>query len=112
MKSKVVLAFSGGLDTSYCVKYLTQEKGMEVHSILVNTGGFDEHELSEIEKRAYNLGVSSHKTQEATELFYSKCVKYLVFGNILRNNTYPLSVSAERVFQAMAVAEHAMSPES
>ncbi len=107
MKSKVVLAFSGGLDTSYCVKYLTDSQDMEVHSILVNTGGFDQDELQEIEKRAYDLGVTSHKTEEATAEFYQKCVKYLIFGNILRNNTYPLSVSAERVFQAMAVAEHA-----
>jgi argininosuccinate synthase len=107
MKNKVVLAFSGGLDTSYCVKYLAEEKGMEVHSILVNTGGFTDEELLNIETRAYNLGVTSHKNQEATGLFYSKCVKYLIFGNVLRNNTYPLSVSAERVFQAIAVAEHA-----
>ena len=107
MENKVVLAFSGGLDTSYCVKFLTQEKGMEVHSILVNTGGFDEQELSKIEAQAYDLGVTSHKCQESTELFYTNCVKYLIFGNVLRNNTYPLSVSAERVFQAMAVAEHA-----
>lgn len=107
MKNKVVLAFSGGLDTSYCVKYLSHDKGMEVHSILVNTGGFNKQELEEIEKRAFDLGVTSHKTREATSLFYSKCVKYLIFGNVLRNNTYPLSVSAERVFQAMAVAEHA-----
>jgi argininosuccinate synthase len=107
MKNKVVLAFSGGLDTSYCVKYLTEEKGMEVHSILVNTGGFSKSELSDIEKRAYNLGVTSHKTHEATAQFYTKCIRYLIFGNVLRNNTYPLSVSAERVFQAMAVAEHA-----
>ena len=107
MKNKVVLAFSGGLDTSYCVKYLTKDKGMEVHSILVNTGGFDEQELSEIETRAYDLGVTCHKSQESTELFYHNCVKYLIFGNVLRNHTYPLSVSAERVFQAMAVADHA-----
>lgn len=112
MKNKVVLAFSGGLDTSYCVKYLAKEKGMEVHSILVNTGGFNPQELAEIEKRAYSLGVKSHKTQEATNLFYDKCVKYLIFGNVLRNNTYPLSVSAERVFQAMAVAEHARALKS
>jgi len=107
MKNKVVLAFSGGLDTSYCVKYLTEDKGMEVHSILVNTGGFDEQELPEIETRAYDLGVTSHTSQESTELFYHNCVKYLIFGNVLRNHTYPLSVSAERVFQAMAVADHA-----
>ncbi len=107
MKNKIVLAFSGGLDTSYCVKYLTQEMDMEVHSILVNTGGFGEEELSEIETRAYNLGVASHTTEDATEQFYSECVRYLLFGNVLRNNTYPLSVSAERVFQAMAVAHHA-----
>jgi len=107
MNNKVVLAFSGGLDTSYCVQYLTRERGLEVHSILVNTGGFNSQELAEIETRAYELGVTSHKTEEATDVFYLKCVKYLIFGNVLRNNTYPLSVSAERVFQAMAVAEHA-----
>ncbi len=107
MTNKVVLAFSGGLDTSYCVKYLSQDRGMEVHSILVDTGGFSPEELSEIEQRAYDLGVSTHKTRRATGQFYEECVKYLIFGNILRNQTYPLSVSAERVFQAMAVAEHA-----
>jgi argininosuccinate synthase len=107
MKNKVVLAFSGGLDTSYCVKYLSQEREMEVHSILVNTGGFGQEELEEIETRAYNLGVRSHKTLDATDEFYTNCIRYLIFGNVLRNNTYPLSVSAERVFQAMAVAKHA-----
>ena len=109
MKSKVVLAFSGGLDTSYCVKYLSQEQKLEVHSILVNTGGFSPQELEKIEAHAYNLGVATHLTVDATDQFYEDCVKYLIFGNILRNQTYPLSVSAERVFQAMKVAEHAQN---
>jgi argininosuccinate synthase len=109
MTKKVVLAFSGGLDTSYCVKYLSEEKGMEVHSILVDTGGFSEEELKKIEARAYFLGVKSHTTSNVLDKYYQQCLKYLVFGNVLKNNTYPLSVSAERVFQAMAVAVYAKS---
>ncbi len=104
---KVVLAYSGGLDTSYCVKYLTEEKGLEVHSVLVNTGGFTKEELVGVEARAYELGVNSHTTIEETANYYDKVVKYLIFGNILKNSTYPLSVSAERVSQALAIAKHA-----
>ncbi len=106
-KPKVILAFSGGLDTSFCVKYLTDDLGYEVHSALVNTGGFTEAELKDIEQKAYGLGVTSHVTLDVIEKYYSQCIKYMVFGNILKNNTYPLSVSAERVFQATAVAEYA-----
>ena len=104
---KVVLAYSGGLDTSYCVKYLISDKGYEVHSVLVDTGGFSDEELKKVEDRARTMGVKSHKTVRATDDFYSQCIKYLIFGNVLRNNTYPLSVSAERVFQAKAIAEYA-----
>ncbi len=104
---KVVLAYSGGLDTSFCVKYLTDEKGYEVHSILVDTGGFSKEELEKVESRAVTMGVKSHKTYQATDEFYQNCIKFLVFGNVLRNNTYPLSVSAERVFQAKAIASYA-----
>jgi argininosuccinate synthase len=107
MKKKVVLAFSGGLDTSYCVKYLKEEKGLEVHSVLVNTGGFSSEELQQTEQRAYALGVTQHTNLEETEHYYQSCIKYLIFGNVLKNNTYPLSVSAERVTQAMAIARHA-----
>ncbi|MGN8034330.1 argininosuccinate synthase [Chitinophaga sp. 22321] len=103
---KVVLGFSGGLDTSYCVKYLTEEKGYEVHSVIVNTGGFSEEELQEIEKRAYSLGVKSHKTVNAIRSYYDGVIKYLIFGNVLKNNTYPLSVSAERMSQALAIAAY------
>ncbi|RPD42444.1 argininosuccinate synthase [Chitinophaga barathri] len=103
---KVVLGFSGGLDTSYCVKYLSEEKGYEVHSVIVNTGGFTAEELQEIEKRAYSLGVKSHKTVDAVRSYYDKVIRYLVFGNVLKNNTYPLSVSAERMSQALAIAEY------
>jgi argininosuccinate synthase len=106
-KKKVVLAFSGGLDTSFCVKYLSEDKGYEVHSVLVDTGGFSASELQAIEARAYSLGVKTHATISKTEDYYEQCIKYLVFGNILKNNTYPLSVSAERIFQAIAAAEHA-----
>ena len=107
MAKKVVLGFSGGLDTSFCVKHLKDDKGYEVHSVIVDTGGFSEEELAEIEKRAYALGVDSHKTVSAVKDYYEKVVKYLVFGNILKNNTYPLSVSAERMSQAIAIAEYA-----
>lgn len=106
---KVVLAYSGGLDTSFCVKYLTEEKGMEVHSVLVDTGGFTDSEILDIEKKAFELGVKSHYTSRVADKYYKECIKYLIFGNILKNNTYPLSVSAERIFQALAVAEYAKS---
>lgn len=106
---KVVLAYSGGLDTSFCVKYLTEEKGMEVHSVLVDTGGFTDSEILDIGKKAFELGVKSHHTSRVADKYYKECIKYLVFGNILKNNTYPLSVSAERIFQALAVAEYAKS---
>lgn len=104
---KIVLGFSGGLDTSYCVKYLSEEKGYEVHSIIVNTGGFTDEELAAIEQHAYKLGVKSHKTVNAVKSYYDRIIKYLIYGNVLKNNTYPLSVSAERLVQALHIAEHA-----
>jgi argininosuccinate synthase len=104
---KIILGFSGGLDTSFCVKYLTDEQGYEVHSIIVNTGGFTEEELNDIEAHAYKLGVKSHTTIDAVKSYYDRIIKYLVFGNVLKNNTYPLSVSAERLVQALHIAEHA-----
>ncbi len=107
MKKKVVLAFSGGLDTSYCVKYLGEDQGYEVHTITVNTGGFDEAEVKAIEKRAKDLGVASHTTVDETKNYYEKVIRYLIYGNSLKNNTYPLSVSAERMSQALAVANYA-----
>lgn len=107
MAKKVVLGFSGGLDTSYCVKYFTADKGYEVHSIIVNTGGFNAEELKKIEAHAYALGVKTHTTIDAVENYYNTIIKYLVFGNVLKNSTYPLSVSAERLSQAMHIAEHA-----
>ena len=106
-KIKIVLGFSGGLDTTYCAKYLSEELGYEVHSIIVNTGGFDAEELKQIETHAYRLGVASHTTIEATEDYYNRILRFLVFGNCLKNNTYPLSVSAERLMQAIHIAEHA-----
>lgn len=106
-KKKVVLAFSGGLDTSYCVKYLSEEKGYEVHTLTVNTGGFDDAELRAIEKRAQDLGVASHQTVDETRNYYDTVIRYLIYGNVLKNNTYPLSVSAERMSQALATANYA-----
>ncbi len=106
MNNKVVLAFSGGLDTSFCVPYLKNEKGLEVHTIMVNTGGFTPEEAAKIEERALALGAASHVTVDASETYYNKGLKYLIFGNILKNATYPLSVSSERVFQALEVLKH------
>ncbi|WP_116963717.1 argininosuccinate synthase [Fastidiosibacter lacustris] len=106
-KMKVIVAFSGGLDTSFCVKYLQQEKNLEVHTVTVNTGGFSKFDLAEIEKRAYQLGATTHQNIDATNDFYNHCVKYLIFGNVLKNNCYPLSVSAERAFQSMVIANKA-----
>ncbi|MEP7252155.1 MAG: argininosuccinate synthase domain-containing protein [Ginsengibacter sp.] len=106
MAKKVVIGFSGGLDTSYCVKYFTDELNYEVHSIIVNTGGFSKQELGDIEKHAKTLGVASHTMVDATESYYDSIIKYLIYGNVLKNNTYPLSVSAERLSQALHIAEH------
>ena len=107
MAKKVVLGFSGGLDTSYCVKYLSEDKGYEVHSIIVNTGGFSDKELKQIEAHAFKLGVKTHTTIDAVKGYYDRIIKYLIYGNVLKNNTYPLSVSAERLSQALHIAEHA-----
>ena len=109
MKKKVVLAFSGGLDTSFCVKYLSQELGYEVYTAIANTGGFSAEELAAIEKRAYDLGAVEHATLDITQQYYEQSIKYMVYGNILRNGTYPISVSSERTFQAIAIIEYAKS---
>jgi argininosuccinate synthase len=103
---KLVLGFSGGLDTTFCVKYLGEDLGYEVHSIIVNTGGFSEDELKKIEAHAYALGVKTHTTVNAVKSYYDRIIRYLVYGNVLKNNTYPLSVSAERLSQALSIAEH------
>src|SRR5882757_3940072 len=104
--SKIVLGFSGGLDTSYCVKYFIEEKGYEVHSVVVNTGGFSDEELKAIEAHAFKLGVKTHTAIDAVRSYYDTIIKYLIYGNVLKNNTYPLSVSAERLSQALSIAEH------
>jgi len=104
---KVVLAYSGGLDTTYCAIYLSRVRGMEVHAVTIQTGGFSDEELDNIEKRARELGVASFKVIDVTKSYYENCIKYLVFGNVLKNATYPLSVSAERMMQAISVAEYA-----
>ena len=106
MAKSIVLGFSGGLDTTFCVKHF-QDKGYDIHSIIVNTGGFSEEELKKIEAHAYKLGVKTHTAVNAIENYYDRIVKYLIFGNVLKNNTYPLSVSAERLVQALHMAEHA-----
>ena len=105
---KLVIAYSGGLDTSYCAVSLSKE-GYDVHAVSVNTGGFTQEEIKTIESNAYKMGVSTYKNIDAVATFYPKVVKYLVFGNILKNNTYPLSVSAERIIQAIEIVEYAKS---
>ena len=105
---KLVLAYSGGLDTSYCLKTLSQE-GYEVHAVSVNTGGFSAEEIATQEKNAYAMGASTYRSIDALQSFYDKIVKYLIFGNVLKNNTYPLSVSAERIVQAIEIIEYAKS---
>ncbi len=104
---KLVLAYSGGLDTSYCAKYLSKEKGFEVHAVSVNTGGFSDSEIATIKSKALKLGATSYTSIDAVQTFYDKVVKYLIFGNVLKNNTYPLSVSAERIVQAIEIVNHA-----
>jgi argininosuccinate synthase len=106
-KEKVVLAFSGGLDTSFCAMYLSKEKGYEVYTALANTGGFSDDDLKRIEERAYRLGVKKHVSIDITQEYYEKSIKYMIFGNVLRNGTYPISVSSERIFQALAIVNYA-----
>ncbi|MBN8855858.1 MAG: argininosuccinate synthase [Sphingobacteriales bacterium 50-39] len=106
MNNKVVLAYSGGLDTTYCAIYLQKVKGLEIHALTVNTGGFSDKEIEQIAARAKSLGVASFECVDVTKEYYDSCIKYLIFGNVLKNATYPLSVSAERMVQAIAVAEH------
>jgi argininosuccinate synthase len=107
MKRKVVLAFSGGLDTSFCTMYLSKEKGYDVYTALANTGGFTDEECKAIEERAGRLGAVKHVTINVEKEYYEKSIKYMVFGNVLRNGTYPISVSSERIFQALAIIRYA-----
>ncbi|OEY74033.1 argininosuccinate synthase [Salegentibacter salarius] len=106
---KVVIAYSGGLDTSYCAKYLSKEENFEVHAVSVNTGGFSEEEVKKIGENAQKIGAKTYKNIDAVSSFYHKVVKYLIFGNVLKNNTYPLSVSAERIVQAIEIVNYAKS---
>lgn len=107
MKEKVLLAFSGGLDTSFCAKYLSEEKNLDVYTAVANTGGFSDDELNKIEKKAYALGSIKHVALDVTNEYYQKSIRYMVYGNVLRNGTYPISVSSERIFQAIAIIQYA-----
>lgn len=106
-KKKVLLAFSGGLDTSFAVKYLSEDLGYEVHTAIANTGGFSDEELEIIADKAKRLGAASHTTLDITQEYYNKSIRYMIAGNVLRNGTYPISVSSERIFQAIATIEYA-----
>jgi argininosuccinate synthase len=106
---KVVLAYSGGLDTTFCARHLSKDLGHEVHAVLVNTGGFSAQELQDIEQRAHALGVASFRILDVVQDYYQSVIRYLVYGNVLKNDTYPLSVSAERIVQAKSIAEYAIS---
>ena len=106
-KKKVVVAFSGGLDTSFTVMYLAKEKGYEVYAACANTGGFSAEQLKQNEENAYKLGAVKYVTLDVTREYYEKSLKYMVYGNVLRNGTYPISVSSERIFQALAIARYA-----
>jgi len=103
---KLVLAYSGGLDTSYCIKKLS-EKGYEVYAVSVNTGGFSNKDLKKLKSNAQNLGCKNYKSINSIKIFYNKIIKYLIFGNVLKNNTYPLSVSSERIIQAIEIVNYA-----
>ena len=107
MKKKVVVAFSGGLDTSYTVMYLAREKGYEVHAACADTGGFSPEQLRTNEENAYKLGATKYVTLDVTREYYDKSLRFMVYGNVLRNGTYPISVSSERIFQALAIARYA-----
>ncbi|MEN8201530.1 MAG: argininosuccinate synthase [Bacteroidota bacterium] len=104
---KALLAFSGGLDTSFCAIYLAKEKELEVHSAIVNTGGFEEEDLKQIANHAQRLGMLTHNVLDVTADYYNSCIRYMIFGNALRNRSYPLSVSSERTFQAIALVNYA-----
>lgn len=104
---KVVLAYSGGLDTTYCAVYLSKVQGYEVHAVTINTGAFTEKDIELLKEKAISIGAATYKCIDVRKEYYDDCIQYLIFGNVLKNSTYPLSVSAERVIQSIAIAKYA-----
>ena len=107
-KKRIVLAYSGGLDTTYCAVYLSKVENYEVHAVTINTGAFDQDEIEVLEEKALQCGVASYTCIDVRKEYYDDCIKYLIYGNVLKNGTYPLSVSAERAVQAKSIAEYAI----
>ncbi len=107
MPERLLLAYSGGLDTTYCAVYLSKIKGYDVTCALVNTGAFTQDEIDKTGKRAKALGAKEFVCLDVENEYYEKIIKYLIFGNVLKNGTYPLSVSSERLIQALALVRFA-----
>lgn len=107
MNKKLVLAYSGGLDTSFCTHYLSTQEGYDVHTVFVNTGGYSVEELKALEIKALKFGAVNHQTIDATDDYYNHCIRFLIYGNVMRNRNYPISVSSERSFQALKVINYA-----
>lgn len=105
-RREAVLAYSGGLDTTYCLVKMSR-KGYKVHAVTINTGAFADSDIEQLRLKALSCGAKSFICIDVREKYYEQTLKYLLFGNVLKNQVYPLSVSSERLVQAKAIAEYA-----